>query len=161
MEASEYSQEIQASLKLFVVLNRAARAVNDRIAEDIRSYGLNPTEFAVLELLYHKGDQPVQAIGRKVLIASSSITYVVDKLQARGYVERSACPNDRRVVYTKLTAKGHSMLNQIFPTHAAMIQQLFKHLTTEEQQILTTQLKMIGKQAQHSQANHENLAETT
>ena len=53
------------SLKLFVTLSRAAQAITKRIEEDIKSYGLNPTEFAVLELLYSKGDQPIQKLEGK------------------------------------------------------------------------------------------------
>ncbi|NCC80334.1 MAG: MarR family transcriptional regulator, partial [Clostridia bacterium] len=48
------------SLKLFVVLTRALDSVRKSIEKEIRSYGLNPTEFAVLELLYNKGEQTVQ-----------------------------------------------------------------------------------------------------
>ena len=71
------------SLKLFVILSRAIQSITKRIEEDIKSYGLNPTEFAVLELLYSKGDQPIQKIGDKILLASSSITYVVDRLEKK------------------------------------------------------------------------------
>ena len=46
---------------------------------------MNPTEFAVLELLYHKGNQPLQQIGDKILLASGSITYVVDKLEKKNF----------------------------------------------------------------------------
>ncbi|MEN1759192.1 MarR family transcriptional regulator [Anoxynatronum sibiricum] len=159
MESQDNQQETFTSLKLFVVLNRAARSVNDRIAEDIRSHGLNPTEFAVMELLYNKGDQPVQVIGKKVLIASSSITYVVDKLQNRGYVERSACPNDRRVIYTKLTGRGRDLMKRIFPEHAEMIQQLFSHLTMDEKKMLAEQLKSIGKYAQSFKIEYDRKSE--
>ena len=57
---------IQRSLKLFIVLSRAHRSINDIVNKHIAEHGLNPTEFAVLELLYHKGDQPIQIIGKKV-----------------------------------------------------------------------------------------------
>lgn len=66
---------------------------------------MNPTEFAVLELLYHKGQQPLQQIGGKILLASGSITYVVDKLEKKGFLERVACPNDRRVTYAAITTQ--------------------------------------------------------
>ena len=56
------NDEIKQSLKLFIVLSRAYRAVNENVNKLIHTYGLNPTEFAVLELLYHKGDQPLQQI---------------------------------------------------------------------------------------------------
>lgn len=48
------------SLKLFVILSRAVQSITKRIEEDIKSYRLNPTEFAVLKLLYSKGDQPIK-----------------------------------------------------------------------------------------------------
>lgn len=76
-------QDEDLSLKLFVVLTRAIQSVKKKVEEDIKGMGLNPTEFAVLELVYNKGDQPIQKIGEKVLIASSSITYVVDKLEKK------------------------------------------------------------------------------
>src|SRR5690554_663911 len=91
--------EEEISLKLFVVLSRALQSVKKRIEEDIKTLGLNPTEFAVLELIYNKGEQPIQKIGEKVLIASSSITYVVDKLEKKDLLKRVPCPTDRRIIY--------------------------------------------------------------
>src|SRR5690625_891605 len=99
-------RDMELSLKLFVVLSRAFEAIQKEVAKDIRSYGLNPTEFAVLELLYNKGEQPIQKIGEKVLLASSSITYVVDKLEDKSYLVRKACPKDRRVTYATLTDRS-------------------------------------------------------
>ena len=78
------SKQINQSLKLFIVLSRAYKAVNEQVSKSIQTNGLNPTEFAVLELLYHKGDQPLQQIGGKILLANGSITYVVDKLEQKG-----------------------------------------------------------------------------
>lgn len=59
------SQQEDLSLKLFIVLSRAMQTIAKRVEEDIKNYGLNTTEFAVLELLYHKGSQPIQKIGEK------------------------------------------------------------------------------------------------
>lgn len=52
--------------------------------QDVKNYGLNVTEFAVLELLYSKGPQPIQRIRDRVLIASSSISYIVSQLEDKG-----------------------------------------------------------------------------
>src|SRR5699024_11926249 len=49
--------EEDISLKAFVVLSRAFQSIRKRVEEDIKDLGLNPTEFAVLELIYNKGDQ--------------------------------------------------------------------------------------------------------
>lgn len=137
-------EEVNQSLKLFIVLSRAYRAVNEHVNKLIQTYGLNPTEFAVLELLYHKGDQPLQQIGGKILLASGSITYVVDKLEQKGYLKRAACPNDRRVTYAQITEKGTQFIEGIFPEHAKRIHELMSELSNEEKDTAIDLLKKLG-----------------
>ncbi|NEU30182.1 MarR family transcriptional regulator [bacterium LRH843] len=134
----------ELSLKLFVVLTRAFQSVRKRIEEDIKSYGLNPTEFAVLELLHHKGDQPIQKIGEKVLIASSSITYVVDKLEKKKFVARKPCPKDRRITYAVITPEGTELMTGLFSQHKKAIHETFGGLNAEEKESLIQQLKKLG-----------------
>ncbi|MEJ9210878.1 MarR family transcriptional regulator [Bacillus smithii] len=137
-------KNIQMSLKLFVVLSRAYKVVNEETNEWIYQNGLNPTEFGVLELLYHKGPQPLQQIGSKILLASGSITYVVDKLEKKGLVERVACPTDRRVTYAAITEKGRAVIEEIFPKHAENIHTLMSVLDDEEKETAIRLLKKIG-----------------
>jgi MarR family 2-MHQ and catechol resistance regulon transcriptional repressor len=132
------------SLKLFVVMTRAMQAITKRVEEDIKSYGLNPTEFGVLELLYSKGDQPIQKIGEKVLLASSSITYVVDKLEKKQLLERKPCPKDRRVTFAVITEVGNRLMSEIFPKHREAIQEIFGGLEQGEKDIMISQLKKLG-----------------
>lgn len=74
-------EDLKQTLKLYIVLSRAHKAINEMTNHFFQENGVNPTEFAVLELLYHKGRQPLQQIGNKILLASGSITYVIDKLE--------------------------------------------------------------------------------
>ena len=136
------------SLKLFVVLSRAVQSVTKRVEEDIKRYGLNPTEFAVLELLFNKGDQPIQKIGEKILLASSSITYVVDKLEKKQLLVRKPCPKDRRVTYASITSEGNELLSNIFPQHKEAIHQIFGGLDVCEKEKMIEQLKKLGYHAQ-------------
>ncbi len=103
------------SLKLLVVMLRASQTVSEQVKKDMLEYGVNPTEFAVLELLYSRGNQPIQKIGDKILLASSSLTYVVDKLEKKELVERIDCPEDRRIRYASITDKGRDFMDQVFP----------------------------------------------
>lgn len=135
---------VSQSLKLFIVLSRAYKAINEHVNKGIQANGLNPTEFAVLELLYHKGEQPMQQIGGKILLASGSITYVVDKLEQKGLLERIACPNDRRVTYAAITDKGKQFIEEVFPGHAENIHQLMSSLTEEEKAEAIHLLKKLG-----------------
>jgi MarR family 2-MHQ and catechol resistance regulon transcriptional repressor len=102
MSSNHTFSESEWALKLFVVFSRANRSITDYIKDDIKSHGLNPTEFAVLELLFHKGEQPIQQIGQKILLSSGSMTYVIDRLEAKGYFYRKTFPNYRRIVYAAI-----------------------------------------------------------
>jgi len=136
------------NLKALTVLVRATDALHELIKKDVAQYGLNPTEFSVLELLYHRGQQPIQLIGKKVLIASSSITYVVDKLEAKDYVIRKACPEDRRVTFAELTAGGRQLMDEIFPKHEQVINQAFQGMDQQEMEEMIRTVKKIGYQSQ-------------
>jgi len=135
-------------LKAITVILRASQAILEVIRKDVATYGLNTTEFSVMELLYHKGDQPIQMIGKKVLISSSSITYVVDKLVQKNYVVRKGCPEDRRVTYATLTNAGKEFMDDIFPQHQLVIGEMFEDLEAEDVQETIAFLKRIGHKAQ-------------
>jgi len=141
--------DTELSLKLFVVLTRTLQSIQKQTVKDIRRYGVNQTEFAVLELLYNKGEQPIQKIGEKVLLASSSITYVVDKLEKKEYLKRKACPKDRRVTYATLTDSGKQLMDDIFPEHAEAIHNIFGGLNATEKEQLIAQLKKLGYYAEN------------
>ncbi|WP_420842542.1 MarR family winged helix-turn-helix transcriptional regulator [Fervidibacillus halotolerans] len=143
----------EISLKLFVVLSRAMQAIQKRVEANIKGFGLNLTEFAVLELLYHKGEQPIQKIGQKVLLASSSITYVVDKLEKKGYLVRQPCPNDRRVIYAVLTDEGKKMMEKIFPMHREAMMEILGGLTTEEKEWTIEKIKKLGLYAKKGESS--------
>jgi MarR family transcriptional regulator, 2-MHQ and catechol-resistance regulon repressor len=132
------------SLKLFIVLSRAYRAVNEHVNKRIQRYGLNPTEFAVLELLFHKGDQPLQQIGGKILLASGSMTYVIDKLEKKEYIKRVACADDRRVTLAQITEKGKKLIEQVFPAHKNEIDRLMSVLSEDEKKAAIEILKKVG-----------------
>ena len=111
------------------VILRASQSIQEKIRKSAASFELNPTEFAVLELLYQRGDQPIQVIGKKALISSSSITYIVDKLEQKKYVVRKACPEDRRVTYASLTSLGKTLMDHIFPQYEKKMDGIFDQLT--------------------------------
>lgn len=133
------------SLKLYVVLHHAFTAVQEEAFKDMKTYGLNPTEFAVLELLYNKGPHQVQQIGAKVLITSSSITYVVNSLIKSGFVLKETYEMDRRVSHVYLTDSGKKLMDDIFPQHAERLEQVTEGLDAEEKEAIIEMLKDLGK----------------
>ncbi|WP_211747611.1 MarR family transcriptional regulator [Paenibacillus sp. Marseille-Q4541] len=141
---SNIRDERDISLQLFVVLARAYNSVTAKSNKDIQSHGLNTTEFGVLDLLYHKGPQPLQKIGEKVLMSSGNITYVVDKLQSKNLLIRRASLEDRRVIYAELTDEGTEFFERIFPQHHEVIIKAEQGLTDEEKVEAIRLLKKLG-----------------
>jgi MarR family transcriptional regulator, 2-MHQ and catechol-resistance regulon repressor len=138
------TKDTERALKLFIVLSRASKVILEEAHKTSEKHGLNPTEFAVLELLYHKGRQPIQKIGQKILLRSGSMTYVVDKLEKRGLLERVYCEEDRRVTYMSITSDGVELMTSIFPEHAATIESIMSALTVEEQEQAIELLRKLG-----------------
>ncbi|GIO53082.1 MarR family winged helix-turn-helix transcriptional regulator [Paenibacillus cellulositrophicus] len=138
----------ELSLDLFIVLARAYNSVVAHSIRDIQSHGLNSTEFGVLDLLYHKGPQPLQKIGEKVLISSGNITYVADKLQKKNLLVRKASPDDRRVIFADLTDEGRAFFQSIFPQHQQVLVRAVEDLDSEEKMQAIQLLRKLGLSAE-------------
>lgn len=137
-------KDTERALKLFIVLSRASKVISEEVHKAIEKHGLNPTEFAVLELLHHKGRQPIQKIGQKILLRSGSMTYVVDKLEKRGLLDRIFCKEDKRVTYMSITPAGVELIRSIFPEHAENIESIMSELSAEEQDTAIELLRKLG-----------------
>ena len=147
-ESAEEEEDVAASLKLWITLARAKRWVAEQTRRHIERSGLSPSEFGVLELLYHKGPLTIGEIGGRVLLSSGSMTYVVDKLEGRGLLRRQPSGDDRRAVVVELTPDGSAMIGRIFPEHAQLIRRATSGLTIEEKRIAAALLRRLGKHAE-------------
>lgn len=137
-------QETGSALKLWVVMNRAMRGIEDHLRRQVEPHGLSFTEFGVLEVLLHKGRLTIGEVGSRVLLTSGSMTYVIDKLEQRGLIRRRACGEDRRVIYVGLTEEGRALIETVFAEHAALIADLMGVLPHEERVAVADALKRLG-----------------
>ncbi len=132
------------ALKLWVVLARAYSAMAARVDADIAQYGLTTTEFGILEVLRSKGPLLLGEIQRKVLVTSGGITYLVDRLLAKGLVRREPSPSDRRARYAVLTPEGRELIERHFPAHAEEVVRAVGGLSAVEQVEATALLRKLG-----------------
>ncbi len=139
--------QYDAALKLWVVLSRAQAAVAAHAEADVARHGLSLAEFGALEALYHKGPLLVGELQRAVLKSSGGITYVVDRLQEKGLVERRPCAEDRRATYADVTEEGRRMMDRIFPLHARSLAAAMAGLGAHEQLRARELLKTLGLEA--------------
>ena len=137
-----------SGVHVFLVLWKAARAVEAYAEESITGLEIGSSDFAALEALLHKGALPVNEIGKKVLLTSGSITVAVDRLEKKGLVERRAHGTDRRTRVVHLTKEGRKLITRAYTQHAADMERLASaSLTTKERVTLIRLLKKIGYEA--------------
>jgi MarR family 2-MHQ and catechol resistance regulon transcriptional repressor len=132
----------------WLVMMKAMQAVTRYALADLEKSGLGASDFAVLEVLLHKGPLPVNVIGPKVNLTPGSISVAVDRLVAKGLVSRIECPNDRRVRIVALTPRGKGVITPIFRQHVATMDKVFAGLSSDELREFERQLKHIGRQAE-------------
>lgn len=140
-------KENKELLKLTTVLFRTMQNVESVLRKDIQSYNLNTSEFGTIEHLYHKGRQPIQNVCNRMLMANSSMTYVIDKLERRGFVTRQQDEKDKRNTMIDLTESGKIFFEGVFPSHVSTLNHIYQALEPEEVTQLIHSLKKIGYQA--------------
>lgn len=140
---SEIQNETSAT-HLWVVLWRATHAVEQNARSSVAALGLGLSDFAVLELLLHKGAQPVNVIGQRILLTSGSITTAIDRLELRKLVYRTTRPDDRRTRLVHLTSRGERLIAHAFRQHTRDIEETVAVLEPGERVELTRLLKKVG-----------------
>lgn len=145
-DSAEADLDRSATLQLLIALGRAAKAIEKGVRPHLASHGLAMTEFAVLEVLYHKGPLPLSEIRDRILVTGASTTYVVDKLEQRGLLRRRGSDEDKRVVLGEITTAGRKLVGCIFPAHVELLRQLMASLSAPEKR---TAAQLLRKLAQH------------
>ena len=137
-----------SGVHVWLVLWKATSAIEAHALQSIDALGMCQSDFAVLEALLHKGQLPVNEIGKKVLLTSGSSTTAVDRLEKRKLVERKWGHSDRRVCLVCLTTIGRRLITKAFSDHAETMERAARGLTFQERETLLALLKKLGLRAQ-------------
>jgi MarR family 2-MHQ and catechol resistance regulon transcriptional repressor len=133
------------TLNTFIKLTRCTNSILSRLSERNTVGDLTPSQFAVLEALYHLGPMTQGEVSMKVLKSGSNMTTVSDNLERDGLVRRERDAKDRRVIHVHLTEAGTSKLEAVLPGHVAALVEEFSVLSASEQKILGELCKKLGK----------------
>ncbi|AKF82115.1 MarR family transcriptional regulator [Myxococcus fulvus 124B02] len=89
--------------------NRDRSVLRDPVKQFCDAHELSSPQSHVIIWLGHEGPLNTGTLSRLADINDKSITGVVDRLEARGLVERTRHPSDRRSVVNALTPEGQSI----------------------------------------------------
>jgi len=101
------------------LVGKAAQQMSRRARDKLSAWGVTPSQYAVLRVLWEQDGQPGAAIGARLVIDSATITGLIDRLETAGLLDRRTDGGDRRVHRLFLTGQGRALQA---PLDAAMDQ---------------------------------------
>ena len=124
------------AVKAMVVFRKAMRTIDAQVAPSYKNNGLTQTQFAVLDVLYAKGEMTISRLIASILATSGN-----KNMERNGWIYRSPNPDDRRASVVGLTEVGKQLIQKALPDHIAMVESAFSVMTEEEQLVLIDLLK--------------------
>lgn len=140
-----YGKENDTNLKLLISLSRGLLSINRETMRNIKEYGITPSQFMVLEVLYHKGEMRVCDITEKILSTGGNMTVVIANLLKDEYIEKIPTLGDRRSYSVRNTQKGEKLIDKIFPRHLDILAESMEGLTSEEKLEMIRLLKKMQR----------------
>jgi DNA-binding MarR family transcriptional regulator len=125
-------------------VSRLSRLVDRRLAANFARFGIENWMYDVLATLRRSGEPYELTAGdlvRQSMVTTGAITNRIDRLEARGLVER-ARTDDRRKVIVRLTPKGRDLVEEVVGDHLATEQEILAGLSPRQQRELAHLLRL-------------------
>jgi DNA-binding MarR family transcriptional regulator len=137
------SREQEAYLSLL----RTADALQTEVETWLKEFGLTGTQYNALRILRGAGADglPCREIGERMITHDPDITRLLNRLEDRGFVERTRDRIDRRVIYGKITAAGLKLLREIDAPLEKRGREMLRHVSQEKLKQLIDLLELVRK----------------
>ena len=142
----DISKDIQSTftsekVKALINIKYTANWIESLQTAFFKPYGISPQQFNILRILKGAGEPiKVQTIKDRMIERAPNATRLMDKLCAKGLIDRIPCPTDRRVVHIEITNEGIALLTKIKNEYNV---DLLKNLNQDEAKQLSDLLDKI------------------
>jgi DNA-binding MarR family transcriptional regulator len=105
---------------------------------------VTPTQLSVLKLLQEVGDLSLGTLSKEIQSHNSTVTGIVDRMEAAGFVERTRSEDDRRVWMIRLTQQGRKVAERARVSPWDTLRHALASLSAADQEKLTQILKKVA-----------------
>ena len=112
-------------------------------APDVKAMGLTTTQFDVIATLGNQPPMTCKELGEKTLVTKGTLTGVLERLEAKGILERKLNPEDARSQMIGLTQAGQALFEKVFPAHLNHLDKAFQKLSAKELVEITLSLQLL------------------
>ena len=137
------SREAEAYLSLL----RTSDALQTQVEAQLKEFGLTGTQFNALRILRGAGPEglPCREIGERMITRDPDITRLLDRLEDRGFVQRTRAKHDRRVIFGKITAAGLRLLREMDKPLEKYGREMLRHVGQEKLKQLIDLLELVRR----------------
>jgi DNA-binding MarR family transcriptional regulator len=79
-------------------------------SERLLRLGISMAQLNILYVLRRSGEMPMSRLAEVLNVSLSNATGLIDRMEERGFIERTRVPEDRRIVLVRLTTEGQRLL---------------------------------------------------
>jgi len=133
------------------LLNRPARQIRQMAQDALQPFGLIPPHFAVVSTLQSEGPHTQRMLGELLKIDATTMVWLIDDLEKKGFVRRDEHPEDRRAHLVKLTPSGVTLFRRaarkLDQLEKRFLEPLSKNEREDLKRLLTKLFKSVSTQA--------------
>lgn len=133
----------RTNIKMIRALAECYQAFEQFSNKKIREFNLTPSQFDIIATLGNTDGFCCRELGEKTLITKGTLTSVLDRMIAKGLVERIVSPQDRRYQIVRLTPTGQTLFMTIFPEQCLYLDQKMAALPETEKIEITNMLNRL------------------
>ncbi|GEN45839.1 MarR family winged helix-turn-helix transcriptional regulator [Alkalibacillus haloalkaliphilus] len=148
-------------LKVIAELEKDVRyishMVKQRGREILNHYPITPPQFIALQWLLDSGDLTIGELSKKMYLAFSTTTDLVDRMEKNELIERVRDPKDRRVVRIHLLDKGKEIIDEVIEKRQEYLQEVLKTYSPEEvEKLRSSMTQLYNEMKEHEEAQEKD-----
>ncbi len=105
-------------------MNQVKCASSERLVR----MGISMAQLHILYTLQRHGEMPMSRLAEVLHVSLSNATGLIDRIEERGFIERTRVPEDRRVVVIRVTAAGRRMLDEVDALSSDLLRSVFARI---------------------------------
>ena len=134
--ADELADGNQTAVDTYVALRRSADSVFRCVESELGARGVTTAQYGILLELMRSGPLMLTELSDLIFRSNSTITALIDRLEADGLVKRLAHETDRRVTLVELTPAGRELMERIRAPHRTALAAMLDCLSPGEMVLL-------------------------
>ena len=111
--------------------------------QETEAAGVTPVQYAALQTVRNSPGLDQRTLARSIGFDTSTIASVIDRLEARGLMQRNASAEDRRVRRLTLTADGEALLDACMPGMLRAQERILEPLPKAEREEFMRMLRLL------------------